>query len=262
MQLKLAFEAFGAADAPPLVILHGFFASSRNWRTVAQQLAQHYRVYVPDLRNHGASFHHPVMDYPSMMVDVLDFLNARQIATASVIGHSMGGKIAMWLALNHPASIDKLVVVDICPIRYPNSFNAIIKQLKSLPLNTLQSRQQAEAQLVNGIPELAERQFLLQNLVLEKSQYHWRIDLDIFANNADHIAAFPDTVGFEPYQGDSLFMIGQQSSYVKEKCFRPLFPKADFAVVAGAGHWPHVQQPTFFMQLTQEFLQPTENNQR
>ncbi|WP_394752868.1 alpha/beta fold hydrolase [Crenothrix sp.] len=253
--VDLAYEEFGAKDAPPLLILHGFFASSRNWRSVAQQLAQHAHVYVLDMRNHGDSPHNPVMDYDVMAEDVLQFMQARQIVAAAILGHSMGGKIAMWFALNHPERVSQLIVVDIAPINYQHSFNNIINALRALPLATISHRKQAEILLADSIAELSYRQFLLQNLVLKDGHYSWRIDLAIFAQTAPNIAAFPDTTQIVPFMGSTLFIAGADSNFVNEKDLKYLFPKENLIVIEHAAHWVHVQQPAVFMAAVINFLQ-------
>ena len=190
--VELAFDELGSPDDTPIIILHGFFASSRNWRQVAEKLAARFHVYAPDMRNHGASPHHPIMDYPSMAADLLLFMDAQGLTTASLLGHSMGGKVAMWFALNHPDRMDKLIVADIAPISYTHCFNNLIQALKALPLHEISNRKQAELLLASHIPELGYRQFLLQNLVLKDGAYCWRIDLDIFLLMAPNISAFPN----------------------------------------------------------------------
>ena len=172
--VALAFEEFGVADAPPLIILHGFFASSRNWRQIAKQLGSKFHVYVLDQRNHGASPHVPVMDYPSMASDLSAFLDEREIASACLVGHSMGGKVAMWFALNHPERIARLIVVDIAPVAYRHNFDDIVKTLKALPLDRIGNRKQADDFLSETITEPGFRQFLLQNLILHEGNYRWR----------------------------------------------------------------------------------------
>jgi pimeloyl-ACP methyl ester carboxylesterase len=253
--VDLAFEEFGAADAPPLLVLHGFFASARNWRNVAQALADVAHVYVLDMRNHGASAHVPVMDYETMAEDVLQFMDTHKIATATLLGHSMGGKIAMWFALNHPGRVAKLIVVDIAPVSYQHSFDKILGALRSLPLAEISNRKQAELLLTDSIPELSYRQFLLQNLVLQDSQYCWRIDLDIFAQTAPNIAAFPDATQSSPFIGQTLFIAGADSEYVDEKNIKLLFQKAILTVIARSGHWVHVQQAAVFIATVRDFLQ-------
>ncbi|WP_262965585.1 alpha/beta fold hydrolase [Methylobacter psychrophilus] len=252
--VELVFEELGNPDDAPLIILHGFFASSRNWRQIAEKLAANFHVYVLDLRNHGASPHHPVIDYPSMAADLLEFMNSQHLKTASVLGHSMGGKVAMWFALNHPERIDKLIVVDIAPISYTHCFNHLIKALKALPLSKISNRKQAELLLATDIPELSYRQFLLQNLILTDGVYDWRVDLDIFLLMAPNIIAFPDVKQLSPYTVKTLFLAGAQSDFVKASDLKTLFPNATLTVVANAGHWLHVQQPDIFIGQVEQFF--------
>ncbi len=253
--VELAFDELGSPDDTPIIILHGFFASSRNWRQVAEKLAARFHVYAPDMRNHGASPHHPIMDYPSMAADLLLFMDAQGLTTASLLGHSMGGKVAMWFALNHPDRMDKLIVADIAPISYTHCFNNLIQALKALPLHEISNRKQAELLLASHIPELGYRQFLLQNLVLKDGAYCWRIDLDIFLLMAPNISAFPNVKQLMPFTGKTLFIAGEDSGYVKANDVNTLFPKATLSVIANAGHWLHVQQPGVFIERVEQFLQ-------
>lgn len=251
--LELAFEEFGNPDNSSLIILHGFFASSRNWRQVAEKLSAKFHVYVLDMRNHGASPHNPVMDYPSMATDLLRFIENRELKTVSLLGHSMGGKIAMWFALNHPDFVDHLIVADIAPVSYTHSFDDTIQALKALPLAEISNRKQAEELLASAIPELSYRQFLLQNLPLKNGEYCWRIDLDVFYHMAPNIVAFPNTDHVEPFTGKTLFIAGADSSYVKAEDISVLFPQASISTIANAGHWLHVQQPDVFTELVEKF---------
>lgn len=252
--VELAFEEFGDPDSSPLIILHGFFASSRNWRQVAQRLSVRFHVYVPDMRNHGISSHHLLMDYPVMTADLLQFMEERNLETASLLGHSMGGKVAMWFALAAPDRVDKLIVADIAPVSYPYNFDNTIVALKALPLAEISNRKQAETLLAAAIPELSYRQFLLQNLILKNNKYCWRVDLDIFHEMAPHIAAFPKTDHLAPYTGQTLFIAGGDSDYVKPETINSLFPKAAISTIIDAGHWLHVQQPDVFTAQVERFL--------
>jgi esterase len=252
--VKLVFEELGDKSNPPLIILHGFFASSRNWRQIAQRLAARFHIYLPDLRNHGASPHHPVMDYPSMAADLLRFMDDRGLTAASLLGHSMGGKVAMWMALTSPTRVDKLVVADIAPVSYKHSFDNTILALRELPLAELTNRKQAEELLATRIPELSYRQFLLQNLVLKDGKYCWRLNLDIFQQMAPNIAAFPDVSRLVPFTGKAIFIAGSDSDFVKPEDLFLLFPAAAFTTIADAGHWLHVQQPDAFIEQVEKFL--------
>lgn len=251
--VELAFEEFGDPDNRPLIILHGFFASSRNWRQIAQKLSARFHVYVPDMRNHGASPHHPVMDYPSMTADLLRFIDDRNLAAASLLGHSMGGKVSMWLALAASDRVDKLIVADIAPVRYKHSFDNTVLALKALPLAEISNRKQAETLLESRIPELSYRQFLLQNLVLKDGKYCWRVDLDIFHRMAPNIAGFPNADHLAPFTGKALFIAGGDSDFVKPGDINSLFPEAALTTIADAGHWLHVQQPDVFTSLVESF---------
>ena len=251
----LAHEELGKDNPVSLIILHGFFASSRNWRKIAERLSLIYHVYVLDMRNHGLSPHHATMDYPAMTADVLRFMDEHQLTTAHILGHSMGGKIAMWLALNHPERLSKLIVVDIAPKSYRHSFDHTIQALIDLPLAEIQNRKQAEDLLAENIQELNFRQFLLQNLALEESSYRWRVDLDIFMRMAPNIIAFPEAESLLPYSGRTIFIAGSDSDYLAPKDTLHLFPNGLFKTIDNAAHWIHVQQPEVFLEVVENFLQ-------
>jgi esterase len=253
--MNLAFEQFGNQQNRPLIILHGFFASSRNWRQIAEKFAENFCVYVLDARNHGTSPHHDMMDYDTMAKDVIDFIQQKNLQNVSLIGHSMGGKTAMWFALNYPHFVQNLIVVDIAPISYKHSFDPIINALKNVPLSELKNRKQAELHLLEIIPDLSYRQFLLQNLVLKTGGcYEWRIDLDVFQRNAAHILHFPNTENVPQFVGHTLFLAGGNSKYIKENSTETLFPFAQIQTIPDAEHWIHVQQPEAFLMAIMDFL--------
>jgi len=176
------------------------------------------------------------------------------LTTINLLGHSMGGKVAMWLALNHPERIESLMVADIAPVSYQHSFDNLINALRSLPLTTIANRKQAEVFLADSIPDLNYRQFLLQNLLLKDNQYQWRINLDVFQKMAANIVAFPDTQHLQSFLGNALFIAGADSGYVKAENIINLFPGAQLKYVANAGHWLHVQQPAAFIEQLNHFL--------
>jgi len=252
--VKLAFEEFGSPDNSPLIILHGFFASSRNWRQVALKLSARFHVFVPDQRNHGMSPHHCLLNYPAMTADLLRFMDACDLDVAHLLGHSMGGKVAMWFALSAPHRVEKLIVADIAPVSYAHNFDSTILALKALPLTQISNRKHAEMLLAPSVPELGYRQFLLQNLILKDGNYCWRVDLDIFHRTSHYIAAFPSTDHFSAYAGAALFVAGGYSDYVKPEAISSLFPKAAISTIDGAGHWLHVQQPDIFTAQVERFL--------
>jgi pimeloyl-ACP methyl ester carboxylesterase len=252
--MNLAFEVFGDKKSPPLIILHGFFASARNWRAVAEKLSAQFYVYVIDQRNHGSSFHHPVMDYPTLAADLLSFIEQQNITKVSLLGHSMGGKVAMWFALHYPDTINKLIIADIAPVSYQHCFNNTINALQALPLDKITNRKQAEEFLAEAIPELSYRQFLLQNLLLINGGYRWRVNLDIFQQAAPNIIGFPDSSSVLPFKDKALFIAGEQSHYVTADDLKTLFPKAKLSIIEKAGHWLHVQQPDIFIAQVEHFL--------
>ncbi len=253
--VKLAFENYGDSSKSPLIVLHGFFASARNWRQMAKRLADDYHVYVLDMRNHGLSPHDPEMDYPIMAEDLKLFMDEQQLATANILGHSMGGKVAMWFALNYPERIQHLIVADISPVAYQHSFDQTINALKQLPLEQISNRKQADEFLSAVIPEQSYRQFLLQNLQLKDGKYSWRINLDIFYQSADTIIGFPDTKSVTSFGGAALFIMGGNSNYTNQQAIDDYFLKAEVAVLEHANHWLHVDVPEEFLTKVLGFLQ-------
>lgn len=253
--LDLAYEEYGHNNLEVLVILHGFFASSRNWRKISELLSAKYHVFALDLRNHGGSPHAPTMDYPAMVGDVLRFINKHALNRPHILGHSMGGKVAMWLALNYPEQLGRLVIADIAPKSYQHSFDAIIAALQALPLAEITNRKQAEGLLAEAIPKLDYRQFLLQNAVLVEGAYQWRIDLSIFQRESHHITAFPEVTGQQPYCAPTLFLVGEHSDFVNYSDTLVLFPNAEYKIIEGASHWLHVQKPEVFAEEVGNFLE-------
>lgn len=254
ISVELAYEAFGNPNHCPIIILHGFLASSRNWRTIAKRLAENHFVYVLDMRNHGASPHADNMDYPSMAVDVARFMDNKKLEKAHLLGHSMGGKIAMWFALHYPERIEKLMVIDIAPVSYEHSFDPIIYALKQIPLAELNSRKHAESYLEEKIPDIGFRQFLLQNLLLKDGHYYWRINLDIIQKTAHHIVGFP-AVNVKAYPKQVLFVAGGHSKYIQPEMVYQQFPEAVIVEIHETGHWLYVEAPDEFCHVIRQWIQ-------
>lgn len=253
--VNLAFEEYGENSNQPLIIIHGFFASSRNWRQIAKRFSDRFHVYVVDMRNHGLSPHQPLMDYPLMAEDLKVFMDEQGLSTATILGHSMGGKIAMWFALNYPAKIKNLIIADISPESYQHSFDRTIQALKDLPLDQVKNRKQADDFLSSSLSEQSYRLFLLQNLQLIDGKYNWRINLDIFYQTADNIIAFPALGTLQPFKKHVLFIMGGNSHYTNKKAIAEYFPKAKISVLKGANHWLHADNPDGFMRNVNEFLE-------
>lgn len=255
MQLALHYREYGDRGEA-LVLLHGLFGSSANWGSIARELADEYRVIVPDLRNHGRSPHADDMDYASMAGDVLDLLDRLSLPRVALVGHSMGGKVAMHLALASPERVSGLAVVDIAPIAYAHDFSAILDGLAAIDLESLTDRQQVDRRLAGYVPESGVRGFLLQNLAREKKGWAWRINLPSLR------ASMPAITGFDCpqdviYPGPTHFIFGELSSYVQpqaETRIRQLFPRAEWCPVAGAGHWVYAEQREGFMCCLRDFL--------
>ncbi|NOT85852.1 MAG: alpha/beta fold hydrolase [Methylococcaceae bacterium] len=253
--VTLHFEEQGDSARPALIIVHGFFASARNWRYIATQLSRQYHVFTLDMRNHGLSPHVEPMDYPTMAADLHDFIVQRGFISVSILGHSMGGKVALWFAVHYPELLHKLIVVDISPASYTHNFDVMITALIALPLHDLSNRKQADDWLSQTIAAPDFRQFLLQNLILSDGQYRWRIDLGVFKRAAPAIVGFPDTHRLKPFPDALLVLAGEQSDFVQVDTFKSLFPRATFQTIANAGHWLHVHAPERFLAAVCEYLE-------
>jgi pimeloyl-ACP methyl ester carboxylesterase len=249
--MRLAVHAAG--EGPPVVLLHGLFGSARNLGGLQRALADQFRVVSLDLRNHGDSPHDPAMDYATMAADVTETLDAEGVLPAAILGHSMGGKVAMTLALQAPDSVRRLVVADIAPVTYPSHFGAYVAAM--LPVPPEFSRAQADAALLDAIPDKAIRSFLLHNF---RSGAGWRVGLAEIAASLPRIESWGDD-GTQPYAGPALFVTGARSDYVQEKdrpAIRALFPTARFVAIRDAGHWLHAEQPAAFNATVAAFLKP------
>jgi esterase len=242
MAVKLAFEQSGSGDA--VILLHGLFGSRRNLNSIARHLSSDHAVCTPDLRNHGNSPHHDTMDYRSMAADIYALMDDCNLNRAVLIGHSMGGKIAMVNALLNPEMVTALVVLDIAPARYNFEHTHILDSLASLDPDTISSRQEADRLLGKEYANPMFRQFLLQNMVRRDGRYAWRLNLQAIRTNIDHITGFPDD--FEGgYSGPTLFLGGEHSSYIKEQHrdeINRLFPDNEIRKIRDAGHWLHAEQ--------------------
>jgi pimeloyl-ACP methyl ester carboxylesterase len=172
---------------------------------------------------------------------------------AHLLGHSMGGKVAMWFALHYPQRIDRLIIADISPVNYDHSFDNMIQALKLLPLTQLANRKEAEQILTDAIPDLSFRQFLLQNLLLKNGVYTWRINLDYIGNTVHHVIAFPEPKQ-KIYARETLFIAGERSAYVRpEKVFK-FFPDAQIIEIPETGHWLYVEAPQRFCQIVDDWI--------
>jgi pimeloyl-ACP methyl ester carboxylesterase len=252
----MILQATGRGTGSPVILLHGLFGRSQNFGTLMRQLAAGFRVIAIDLRNHGASPHVAGMSYPAMADDVLETIATLGVERAAVLGHSMGGKVAMLAALRRPAAVSRLIVADIAPVAYRHANAGVAAAMLALPLVPGLSRSDADAQLAEAVPDPAVRSFLLQNLSFG-AQPAWRIGLAEIAADMRLIEGFPDIAPGTRYDGPTLFIRGGRSGYVKESA-RPaiaaLFPAARVETLDDAGHWLHADQPEAFAALVAAFL--------
>ena len=250
--MKLNFREFGQArvGSAPLVLLHGLFGSLINWQQIARNLSTSHHVIVPDLRNHGRSPHDPDVSYQAMTGDILQLLDEQRLTEAVFIGHSMGGKLAMWLALTAGDRVSRLVCVDMAPVTYQSNFASILQGLMDLPLDRIESRKDADARLAAAVPAKPVRDFLLQNLLHGKDGWRWRNNLAALNSGIDIILDFPPIPPGDCYTGPALFVYGAESDYVVAE-YHPrileLFPAAELESIAGAGHWVYADQPQAFL---------------
>lgn len=252
--LELHSESQGAGE--PLLLVHGLFGSATNWRGIARRLGEQRRALAVDLRNHGRSPHHPAMDYPHMAQDLDAFIACLDAGPVDVLGHSMGGKAAMLLALTRPDRIRRLVVVDIAPVGYGHSHADLVSAMQKVDLAGIKSRTEADRQLQSAVPETGVRLFLLQNLALAQGRYHWRLNLAALAEHMRDIIGFPD-VGSSTFSGPTLFINGERSDYILPEhrdLIHRYFPAACFETIAGAGHWVHADQPDALIDSVLDFL--------
>jgi esterase len=256
MALELAYDGFGAAGSP-VVILHGLLGSARNWTGIAKELARTHRVFALDLRNHGRSPWAETMSFDEMAGDVAAFIDAHGLSPARLIGHSLGGKVAMRLALTRPDPIERLVVVDVAPVAYRHSFAPFVEAMREVDLAAVQRRADADLQLEGAIGDPTIRSFLLQNLIKTDAGFAWRVNLDALAANMPELFGFPTPTQDAAYLGPTLFISGGRSPYIQAG-YRPLiarlFPAAEHAVIEGAGHWMHAERPAEFLDHVRRFL--------
>jgi len=246
----------GNASNPDLVILHGLFGDLNNWKAIANRLTDHYHVHCMDLRNHGDSPHTSGMTYTEMAADVAATCQSHKITRAHVIGHSMGGKTAMQLALDTTELVDRLAVVDIGPRQYEHHHNSILEGLQHLSVTTLTSRKQADTILQLYAPDAGVRSFLLKNLTRqEDGHYKLRINIDEITACYDDIAN--SIQSHRQFDHPVLFVKGAESDYLSEADRAPiakLFSNPSLKTIDGAGHWPHSEKPEVIYKILVDFF--------
>ncbi len=241
--------------APPLVIAHGLFGSARNWNAVARRFAATRETLVVDMRNHGESFRDPVHSYEAMAADLAATIAAEAGGRADVLGHSMGGKAAMTLALTAPERVDRLIVADIAPVRYGHSQIGYVRAMEALDLSGVSRRSDADAALAASVPEPGVRAFLIQSLALTPEGAAWKLNLAALGEQMPDIMDFPALPG--RFDGPTLFLVGGASDYVRDAhlpAIRARFPAARTEAIPGVGHWLHAEAPEAFVAAAETFL--------
>jgi esterase len=255
--MNLAFEVVG--EGHPLVILHGLLGSTDNWRSMSRRLGAHYKVFAIDLRNHGRSPHSDIFDYDVMTADLREFMEQQALRRIMLLGHSMGGKVAMQFAIDYSEQVDKLVIVDIAPKPYEPSQRYLLKALRSLDLTRYKSFADVDAALAAKVSSESLRQFLLKNLARdENGRLRWKIHLAAIDRNYDKLGrgVAPERTFDKP----TLFIRGARSNYIEDDdapLIRQMFPQAEIATLPEAGHWIHVDAPEEFFQTVVNFLNKT-----
>lgn len=253
--MQLAYDRYGEGE--PLVVLHGLLGSSDNWGSFGRRFGEDFAVYAVDLRNHGESPHREEMSYETMAEDLLHFVRSREIGPTHLVGHSLGGKVAMQFALSYPTEVDRLVVVDIAPRSYPPAHEALIDALWELDLDRVGSRREADELLAEKVPQRGVRQFLLMNLErVEEGRYAWKPNISAIRDQYPRLLRALRAGG--AYRGSTLFVRGADSDFVRDRDREEIaerFPRAELVTVEGAGHWVHADRPERFGDAVAAFLE-------
>ncbi len=257
--MKLYHKSYG--KGPPIVILHGLFGSGDNWRTIARMMEGEYNCVLADLRNHGRSPHDMGMNFESMAADVLELIHDLNLSSVTLLGHSMGGKVAMQMAMTTPEVVEQLMVVDIAPRQYPPHHAGVIRAIRKVDMPRMSDRAQVESVLVNELgPDQSTIQFLMKNLSRDADgQLEWKPNMPVILDAYDRL--IDDVPLPVPFEGPTLFIRGEQSKYILEEdmtAIRKGFPRAELVTISGAGHWVHADAPEPFVEEVRSFLSRTE----
>ena len=254
--MRLAFSELGAGGET-ILMLHGLFGSRGNWTTIAKELSISNRVLTLDLPNHGASGWTNSVSYELLSKLILDFMSEHDLRDVTVLGHSMGGKIAMTMALSQSELIKRIIVADIAPVEYNHDNLAIITALEEMDLSSIRIRNDADKYLMRKIPEKMTRSFLLQNLVRSGNNYKWRINIPVIKKGLPSLHGFPYFSENVFFDGSTLFLAGAESDFIEPHHYSTincLFPKSSIINIAGAGHWLHADAPEAFINRIFQFI--------
>lgn len=255
MPVNLHFNDIGRGN--PVVILHGLFGSSRNWQGIAKELASEFRVITVDLRNHGQSGYAESMTYPEMAEDVYHLMSRLSLEPPSLIGHSMGGKVAMMIALEYQKHIKNLIVLDIAPVSYGHRYGKIFAAMNSLQPGQITSRNEAENIMNRTIEDLSLTRFLLQNLTRSGPGFQWRINIQSIEDNIEFINTFPENIDGLKCGKPVLFLGGKDSNFIQlqfNESILDLFPAAEIELIENAGHMLHIEHAVTVIAKIRSFL--------
>ncbi|TXR53066.1 alpha/beta fold hydrolase [Reinekea thalattae] len=243
-------------NGPDIIFLHGLFGAGDNWRTVGRALSEQYRVHLIDLPNHGRSDWLEEPELENLASIINQWISDNNIQHYNLLGHSMGGKVAMQMALNaHPGVMEKLVVVDISPKEYPKHHQAIFKALHETDLSQMKDRKSVDDAIAHLVTDTGVRQFLLKSLYKKEGQLAWRFNFKTLEEKYQAVADAPTSS--QTYDQPTLFIKGMNSHYISEQdreLILSLFPNAQAKIIEGAGHWPHAEKPAAFLKILSDFL--------
>lgn len=240
-----------------VVFLHGLFGQGRNWTQVAKALAEDHRTLLVDLPHHGRSAWADHFDFEAIADQVATLFSAED--PVALVGHSLGGKVAMVLALRRPELVERLCVVDVSPVRYENGreFAGYIEAMRGIDLGSLEQRSEADDALRDAVPNDTVRGFLLQNLRREGDAWRWQVNLDVLGEELDELSDWPDLEGATAYDGPVLWIAGDRSDYIRDEhaaVMDALFPLNRKVTVKGAGHWVHSERTDVFVEVLRRFV--------
>ncbi len=253
--MKLFYRKSGHGQ--PLIILHGLFGQSDNWNTLVKQFSENgFEVYAVDARNHGLSPHSDEWNYKVMSDDILELIKDNNLEDVIFMGHSMGGKVAMQFAIDHPQHLDKLIVVDIAPKYYPLHHQSVLAALQAVDFSVVKARREVEDVLSQYISDLGTKQFLLKNIYWkENGELAWRFNLNVMVQKIENIGEA--TVSDKICDVTTLFIRGEKSNYILEEdidLIQEIFPRSILETITDAGHWVHAEQPKAFFECVMKFI--------
>lgn len=255
--VKLNYETAGKPENPALILIHGLFGDADNLKSISRELSDDYFIINVELRNHGSSPWTERMPFVDMAADIEAVMAAENLTEAHLLGHSLGGKVAMEFALRHPQQVLSLIVADIAPVAYDARHTSILDALEAVDLSALKSRQDADKQLSDSIQEAGVRMFLLKNLRKnDAGEWHWRLNLAGLRACYEDLIGAPQDKG--QYDGPVLFIRGGRSDYIQEShrdAITSRFPQAEAKTIAETGHWLHAEKPTVFNGIVRRFLE-------